>query len=117
MLVTSRSTGRWIIPKGWPIDGLAPHLSAAREAYEEAGVRGKAGAEPIGVFRHRKTLTGRVLYITVYPLAVTEQLDRWPERFQRQRRWFTPPEAAHAVTDRPLRRIVQSFRPPLATDL
>ena len=117
LLVTSRSTGRWIIPKGWPIDGLAPHLSAAREAYEEAGVRGEAGAEPIGTFRHRKTLTGRLLHVTVYPLAVTEQLDRWPERFQRQRRWFITSEAAHAVTDRPLRRIVQTFRPTLATGL
>ena len=117
MLVTSRSTGRWIIPKGWPIAGLAPHLSAAREAYEEAGVRGEAGAEPIGVFRHRKTLTGRMLDVTVYPLAVTEELDRWPERFQRQRRWFTLSEAAYALTDRSLRRIVQSFRPPPVTGL
>lgn len=111
MLVTSRATGRWIIPKGWPAVNLPPHLSAAKEAYEEAGVRGEAGSESIGVFRHRKTLSGRRLTVNVYPLEVREQLDRWPERFQRQRRWFNVADAAHAVPDKSLRRIIKAFRP------
>lgn len=117
MLVTSRSTGRWILPKGWPADGLAPHLSAAKEAWEEAGVRGEPLAQPIGVFRHRKSLTRRLLTVTVFPLEVRDQLDRWPEQFQRQRRWFTPTEAAYAVAERPLRRIIRTFRPlPMTAD-
>ena len=111
LLVTSRSTGLWIIPKGWPADGLAPHLSAAKEAWEEAGVQGVAQPQPVGVFRHRKSLTRRMLTVTVYPLEVREQLDRWPERLQRQRRWFTPADAAHAVAERALRRIIQAFQP------
>lgn len=111
LLVTSRVTGRWIIPKGWPADGLPPHLSAAKEAYEEAGVRGEAQPESLGVFRHRKSISGRLLTVNVYPLEVREELDRWPERFQRQRRWFTLPDTAHAVAERSLRRIIRAFRP------
>ena len=54
LLVTSRQTRRWIIPKGWPIKGLKPPKSAAREAYEEAGIRGTVGAKSIGVFSYQK---------------------------------------------------------------
>jgi uncharacterized protein len=111
LLVTSRVTGRWIIPKGWPADDLPPHLSAAKEAWEEAGVLGEARPQSLGSFRHRKSVTRRLLTVNVYPLAVREQRDRWPERFQRQRRWFNPVDAAHAVAERPLRRIIQRFRP------
>jgi hypothetical protein len=42
LLVTSRNTRRWIIPKGWPQSGTPPHRAAAREAFEEAGVVGKS---------------------------------------------------------------------------
>jgi 8-oxo-dGTP pyrophosphatase MutT (NUDIX family) len=54
MLVTSRGTGRWIIPKGWPMKRKAPYAAAAREALEEAGVVGQIGKEPIGSFSHKK---------------------------------------------------------------
>jgi 8-oxo-dGTP pyrophosphatase MutT (NUDIX family) len=111
LLVTSRATGRWIIPKGWPADGLAPHLSAAKEAWEEAGVRGEAASQAIGSFRYRKSITGRRLTVAKFPLEVLEQLDRWPERLQRQRRWFAAGEAARVVTERPLGRIIGAFRP------
>lgn len=111
LLVTSRASGRWIIPKGWPAPGLPPHLSAAKEAWEEAGVRGEAGPESLGGFRHRKSMTGRMVNVTIFPLAVREQHERWPERFQRQRRWFSLAEAAHMVAERPLKRIIRAFRP------
>src|SRR5271167_3938896 len=56
LLITSRETGRWIIPKGWPIEGMKPAKSAAREAYEEAGVRGIVSTMPIGNYSYEKKL-------------------------------------------------------------
>src|SRR5215218_7543079 len=56
LLVTSRETGRWIIPKGWAEKGIKAHVLAAREAYEEAGLRGDIGHEPIGRYRYTKWL-------------------------------------------------------------
>jgi 8-oxo-dGTP pyrophosphatase MutT (NUDIX family) len=55
-LVTTRRTKRWIIPKGWPIKGLKPSKTAAREAFEEAGVSGRVGAKPLGVFTYEKLI-------------------------------------------------------------
>lgn len=111
MLVTSRASGRWIVPKGWLAPGLAPHLSAAKEAYEEAGVMGTAGEIPIGTFLHLKTATRQRLRVEVYPMEVVEELDHWPERFQRRRQWFNLEQAAHVVSERSLRRMIRSFRP------
>ena len=59
LLVTSRETGRWIIPKGWPIEGMKPAKTAAREAYEEAGVRGTVSDKAIGNYSYKKELRGR----------------------------------------------------------
>jgi ADP-ribose pyrophosphatase YjhB (NUDIX family) len=56
LLVTTRQSKQWIIPKGWPIKGLRPAKSAAREAFEEAGVRGRVGGKSIGLFRYDKML-------------------------------------------------------------
>ena len=55
LIVTTRQSRRWIVPKGWPIKRLTPSKSAAREAFEEAGVRGKIGARAIGNFTYKKT--------------------------------------------------------------
>src|SRR5690606_4821481 len=61
LLVTSRQRGRWIVPKGWQATGLSPSRSAAREAFEEAGVIGPIGPDPIGSYRYAKLLEhGRV---------------------------------------------------------
>jgi 8-oxo-dGTP pyrophosphatase MutT (NUDIX family) len=62
LLVTSRDTRRWIIPKGWPQKGKAPHRAAAREAFEEAGVVGAVGRRPVGSFAYEKRFkNGRVV--------------------------------------------------------
>lgn len=111
MLVTSRTSGRWIVPKGWPAPGLTPHLSAAKEAYEEAGVIGPAEEVSLGAFGHLKSATGQRLRIELFPMRVDEELEQWPERFQRRRQWFNLDQAAHAVTDVSLRRLIRSFRP------
>jgi 8-oxo-dGTP pyrophosphatase MutT (NUDIX family) len=102
LLVTSRETHRWIIPKGWMEKRLAPHALAAKEAFEEAGVVGKVERRPIGRYDYLKR--GRRDRVTpcsvrVFPLRVERLLDDWPERRQRQRRWFSLAEAAMAVEE------------------
>ena len=109
MLVTSRETRRWVIPKGNPEKGLAPHALAAKEAYEEAGLVGVVGPEPVGAFRYAKRLGGRKVVpvqVEVFPLAVERELADWPERGQRERRWFAPGEAALLVEEGGLAEIL-----------
>jgi 8-oxo-dGTP pyrophosphatase MutT (NUDIX family) len=102
VLVTSRETQRWIIPKGWPEKGLEPHALAAKEAYEEAGLVGEIGREPIGTYRYPKRLRGRktvTCEVEVFPLEIERQLKGWPEKGQREVRWCTPAEAALLVQE------------------
>ncbi|WEK02599.1 MAG: DUF47 family protein [Candidatus Sphingomonas phytovorans] len=116
MLITSRDTGRWVIPKGNPIKGLAPHEAAAEEAFEEAGVRGIACPSPIGSFsylKRRRAGRSRQLVVTVFPIAVVEQVADWPERHQRDTRWFDLPSAAAAVDEPELKALIASFREPV----
>jgi 8-oxo-dGTP pyrophosphatase MutT (NUDIX family) len=113
MLVTSRDTGRWIIPKGWPTAREAPHASAEREALEEAGVVGTVGRDSIGTYRYLKRLgSGTVVIceVLVFPLEVTRQQDDWPEKEERAFQWFSPRDAADAVQEPALREIILNFR-------
>src|SRR5437868_11388014 len=85
LLVTSRETRRWVIPKGWPMKGRKPHASAAREALEEAGLIGKVGKTPIGTYRYDKRLKGgeaTPCAVEVFPLEVKSQRKHWPEQKQ-----------------------------------
>jgi 8-oxo-dGTP pyrophosphatase MutT (NUDIX family) len=112
LLVTSRGTRRWIIPKGWPIKGLKPAKSAAREAYEEAGVRGAIGSKAIGSFVYDKGLEDGVTVpceVGVFPLKVERQHKTWPERHERETRWCGPEEALDLLDDRGLRDVVAGF--------
>lgn len=100
LLVTSRETRRWIIPKGWAEKAVKPHAMAAREAYEEAGVRGTVDHRPFGSYRYIKRLTTTksvLCSVTVYLLEVEEELDDWPEKSERERRWLSPSQAALTV--------------------
>jgi 8-oxo-dGTP pyrophosphatase MutT (NUDIX family) len=113
MLVTSRDTGRWVIPKGWPIGRKAPHASAAREALEEAGVVGKAGRDSIGTYTYEKRLVNGTIVICevqVFPLEVKRQRKDWPEKEEREVRWLSPSEAAKAVQEAALSDIILSMR-------
>ncbi|MCB2047001.1 MAG: DUF47 family protein [Novosphingobium sp.] len=112
LLITSRGTGRWVIPKGRPIGKLPPHASAAIEAEEEAGVLGSACPTSIGSYRYRKRRSsGASIWtdVEVFPFAVTEELDSWKEQHERERRWFTLAEAAQAVDEPDLRALIGSF--------
>ena len=113
LLITSRETRRWVIPKGWPIKGMGSKMSAAREAFEEAGVEGGMGKK-LGLFHYQKRLrSGRIqpVRVTVYPLQVAVELEDWPEKGQREKSWLEP-EAASVLVDEPeLRTIIAAFRP------
>ena len=111
LLVTSRGTGSWILPKGWPMAGKTLAEAAAQEAYEEAGVRGSASADEIGRFAHSKSqLLAEPLHceVAVFPMAVEQELAVWPERRQRTRTWFAVEEAAAAVKSPALAHIIRS---------
>lgn len=112
LLVTSRESRRWVIPKGNPESGLAPHAAAAKEAEEEAGVRGPVCPTPLGSYRYRKRRkTGASLMfdVDVYPLSVSQELGEWKEATERERRWFSLADAAQAVEERDLADLIRSF--------
>ncbi|KHK93716.1 phosphate transport regulator [Novosphingobium malaysiense] len=112
LLITSRETRRWVIPKGGLMKGLAPHAAAAVEAEEEAGVLGAVCPTPIGSYRYRKRRrSGASVWadVDVFPFAVTEELDTWDEQHERERRWFSLAEAAEAVDEEDLQALIRSF--------
>jgi 8-oxo-dGTP pyrophosphatase MutT (NUDIX family) len=113
LVVTTRQSKRWIIPKGWPIKGLTPSKSAAREAFEEAGVTGKIGARPIGGFRYTKVENGcdagAECAVKVFPLLVKRQSAIWPESDQRVVQWVDPGKAISLIEEPELKAIVAAF--------
>jgi len=112
LLISSRDTGRWVIPKGWPIKGLTPAQTAAREAYEEAGLGGQVSKKPIGAFEYGKRLNnGKVLPTKVEVFALEQMVQHrdWPEQGQRTLRWFSVPEAAEAVEEPELKDIIRKL--------
>lgn len=113
LLVTTRRSRRWIIPKGWPIKGLKPPKSAAREAFEEAGVRGKIGAKSVGVFTYDKMLDEHGIEVRcevkVYPLLVRRQSEEWPEFEQRLIQWAEPAKAVALIKEPKLKKLVAAF--------
>jgi 8-oxo-dGTP pyrophosphatase MutT (NUDIX family) len=112
LLVTSRETRRWVIPKGWPWPGLADHEAAANEAYEEAGVVGVSRPDVIGSYSYgkRRRNAGVVdVDVAVYLLVVAEEKPSWPEAHERERAWFSIPDAAAAVTEEELKGIIRDM--------
>jgi len=109
LLVTSRGTKRWVIPKGWPMKGRKPHESAAQEALEEAGVIGLASKKPIGTYTYFKWRAAHfdVCRVDVYLLMVKRQLTTWREKDQREACWFTLEAAADLVQEPELVALLQ----------
>lgn len=112
LLITSRGTGRWILPKGWLIDGLNGAASAAREAWEEAGVKpAKIREDAIGSFDYDKRLdSGLPLPIEtqVYAVKVDKLAKSYPEVGQRRRKWVSPSEAARLVQEPKLKALLKA---------
>ncbi len=112
LLVTSRETKRWILPKGQPEKSLKPHEVAKAEAYEEAGLKGSVGKKAFAGFDSSKRLKNGVelpCLVKVYLLRVEEELAEWPEKRQRERRWLTPGEAAAIVGEPGLVQVLLDF--------
>jgi 8-oxo-dGTP pyrophosphatase MutT (NUDIX family) len=112
LLVTSRETKRWVIPKGWPMDKLEPHEAAAQEAFEEAGVLGETAAEAIGDYPYGKRLKSglvRACVVKVFALKVARHERFWPEKKERRRSWFAAHDAAERVAEPELAELIREF--------
>ena len=102
LILTSRETRRWIIPKGWPKKGIEDCIAAALEAREEAGLLGVVQKRPFGSYRTFKRLdsTFQFVVVNVFRFDVIDQLEVWPEKSQRVTRWVNM-EQAVALIDEP----------------
>jgi predicted phosphate transport protein (TIGR00153 family) len=112
LLITSKERRRWVIPRGNPIPFFLNYESAAREAFEEAGVEGKIATAPIGSYRYgkrRRSGAEAAAIVTVYPLRVTREAKDWPERSQRRRQWFDRADAVEAVEEPELKALLLAF--------
>ena len=112
LLVTSRDTGRWIIPTGWPMKGLNDCDAAAQEAFEEAGVKGRIHKHPMGAYRYDKRGSegGQPIRVMVYLLEVYSEGAEWPEKGQRQRQWLSTRTAASRVDEPSLAEIISAWK-------
>lgn len=118
LLVTGRRSGRWLIPKGWPMIGKTLAAAAAQEAFEEAGVEGTIDPEPLGAFHHDKqhvVLGGMAVKIVVHGLAVQRELATWPESGQRERQWFTARKAVEQIRSSELAALILQIEKRVAT--
>ncbi|WP_424362368.1 NUDIX hydrolase [Methylocystis parvus] len=112
LLATSRDTKRWVIPKGWPMKGRKPHIVAAIEAMQEAGLHGKIEKTKLGDFEYEKRLKGGSSVdcrVEVFSLRVERQRKKWPEKGQRVTYWFPYKVAAQQVDEPLLREIILAF--------
>jgi len=107
VLITARNSGRWIIPKGYIEKGMTPAESAAKEAWEEAGIIGSVRHEKIGAYSYRRP--SGIFSVKVYPLEVESVLDHWEEMHVRQRRLVTPSEAIEMICHKELRNLVTDY--------
>ncbi|MFN0113846.1 MAG: NUDIX hydrolase [Paracoccaceae bacterium] len=114
LLVTSRDTGRWVIPKGWPQARRNPAETALCEAFEEGGVDGSVSSAPVGIYAYSKALANGAevpCRVSVFAIRAERMHVRFPERHERRRAWFPPVEAAELVQEPDLRRLIRSFDP------
>ena len=111
LLVTGRRSGRWMIPKGWPMIGKSLAAAAEREAFEEAGISGSIDSRPLGSFHSvkRNVFGDMDIEILVHPMSVEAELPDWPERGQRLRKWFPLNEAVEQVESEELRDLITAL--------
>ena len=109
LMVTSRDTGRWIVPKGWTMKGVKPWAAAAIEAMEEAGAKGHIAREVFGTYVYDKVMDdgeAQPCRVRVYPMVVDRLRDNWKEKGERKRRWFALRKAAELVDEPELARML-----------
>ena len=120
LLITSRETRRWVLPKGWPMKGRRPHEAAAREASEEAGIVGEIDPAPLGSYRYLKAMKDGVsipVQVIVFPLKVSYQAEHWKEQGERQLHWFPIQRAVALVAEPDLKKLIRQFGQANATGL
>lgn len=106
LLITTRKRQGWVIPKGGLCKGMSPHESAAKEAWEEAGVLGRVTTEKLGNYQYRKR--GNIYRVNLFLLPVEEVLEDWTEATARERKWLEVNQAAELVKENSLKRIIQT---------
>lgn len=114
LVVTSRTSARWIIPRGWPMKRKKPHEAAAIEAWEEAGVRGRVRKDALGRYTYLKMLdNGDVVpcVVDVFQIEITGEETSFKERGERLLEWVRPDEAARRVREIELKSLLVDFRP------
>jgi 8-oxo-dGTP pyrophosphatase MutT (NUDIX family) len=114
LLITSRETRRWVIPKGWGQKGEPPTIAAAREALEETGAAGRVDPAPLGDYRYSKLMKSgraRKVKVAVYSLEVLHEHAEWPEMAVRQKLWIAAKEGAELVDEPELRALITRFDP------
>lgn len=113
LLITSRGTGRWIVPKGWPIDGMNGSQAALQEAWEEAGVsEAEIQSEPVGQYEYVKGMDSggsAPVQTQVYLAHVQSMANTYPEADERNRKWVAPTEAANMVDEPGLQQILRNL--------
>lgn len=110
LMIRSLDTGRWILPKGWPMAGRTLAGAALQEAWEEAGVKGTVAENPIGDYAYDKIAgngQAKPCRVSVYMVAVDKLADAFPEADKRKRKWMAPSKAAQAVAEPELRDILK----------
>lgn len=112
LLITSRGTGRWVVPKGWPMSGRSLAQAAKQEAWEEAGAQGEIAEAEIGTYRYDKVQDRGFaipVEVRVYQMDVSALADEFPEQDQRKRRWFGPARAAELVAEDGLKKLLRAL--------
>nr|WP_025059947.1 NUDIX hydrolase [Sulfitobacter donghicola] len=115
LLITSRRRKRWIVPKGWPMEGKTPAACALIEAWEEAGVVGKASDDCIGVYSYERLREGEETIpclAMLYPVKVKKLRSKFPEVRDRRRKWVSRKKAAKMVQHKELGKLITGFTPP-----
>lgn len=114
LLISSLDTGRWIIPKGWPMDGMRPAEAAAQEAWEEAGLRGRVHDTVLGLYSYSKWLDEELsipCVVLVFPMEVSQIDEVFPEAGQRKTKWMSRKKAAQRVDEAELKQMIEGFDP------
>ena len=112
MLITSRDTGRWVLPKGWPEEDEPLYEAAAREAVEEARISGDIAQKTAGSYFYNKVHSSGAespCEVQVFPLEVKEVAAKWREKGQRKRKWVKPREATRMVNEPDLVKLIERF--------
>jgi 8-oxo-dGTP pyrophosphatase MutT (NUDIX family) len=107
LLITTRDRQNWVIPKGGICKGMSPPASAAKEAWEEAGIIGQVDINKLGAYKYRKR--GKIYQVHMYLLLVDMLSEEYPEAGQRQREWLDISIAIQLVKQNSLKRILKVF--------